>query len=231
MNNLDYAKSILKNNDVIVIDTSSIMDYEGFKKLVEQIELPLLEINKNIIAPKVVWLELMRHLNSDNEDKKIKTRHAIDTIYKHRNIFMLEDENLNYDKMIKAFADAELLSELIKNKVMYNQLLITNDKKLSIDAYNLNNQESCKGRRVNVCYITKNGHLKTCECVHNNKPIKEPVIERTHQNFDTYKSVEKEFKLIKVGLPVVAFITGTLIGKNHKQLLNLLKIGLSGGTI
>jgi len=43
-------------------------------------------------------------------------------------------------------------------------------------------------------------------------------------------SVEKEFKLIKVGLPLVAFITGTLIGKNHKQLLKLIKVGLSGGT-
>lgn len=217
-------------NDVILIDTSAIMDFEGFKKLVEQIELPLLEINKNIIVPKVVWMELMRHLNSNNEDKKIKARYAIDIIYKHRSIFLLEDEDLDYEKMVKVFADAQLLSDLIKNKVMYNQLLITNDNKLSIDAYNLNNQESCKGRRVNVWYITNSGNLKTCECVHNNKPIIEPVIERANLDFDTSMSVEKEFKLIKVGLPLVAFITGTLIGKNHKQLLKLIKVGLSGGT-
>ncbi len=231
MNNLDYIKSVLKKNDVILIDTSSAMDYKGFKKLVDQIELPLIENNKNIIVPKVVWMELIRHLNSSNEEKKVKASHAIYIINEHRNIFMLEDDNLDYDKMIKTFADAELLSDLIKNKVMYNQLLITNDKKLSIDAFNLNNQESCKGRKINVCYITNSGNLKTCECVYNKKATLEPAIEEKNLDVKTSLSDKEEALLTKVGLPLIAFIAGLVLGKNHKLILKLVEIGLSGGTI
>jgi len=228
MNNLDYAKSVFRKNEVIIIDTSATMDYEGFKKLVDQIELPLIEINKKIIVPKVVWMELMRHLNSNNEEKVVKARNAIGIINEHRNIFLLEDENLDYEKIVKAFADAELLSDLIKNKVMYNQLLITNDKKLSIDAFNLNNQESCKGRRIYVCYISNSGDLQACECVHNYKATLEPTIEKTNLDVKTLLSEKKESKFTKVGLLIFVFIAGVVIGKNHDQII---KFGLSGGTI
>ena len=58
-----------------------------------------------------------------------------------------------------------MLSELTVNKIEYGQLLITNDKKLSRDAYGLNNQESCKGHRIMVCYVNRAGELQMCECV------------------------------------------------------------------
>jgi len=231
MNNLDYAKSIFKKNEVIIIDTSATMDYEGFKKLVDQIELPLIEINKKIFVPKVVWMELMRHLNSNNEEKVVKARNAIGIINEHPNIFLLEDENLDYEKMVKAFADAELLSDLIKNKAMYNQLLITNDKKLSIDAFNLNNQESCKGRRIYVCYISSSGDLQACECTHNNKATQEPTIEKTSIDVNALVSEKKESMFTKVGILIVVFVAGVVIGKNHDQILKHVRLGLSGGTI
>ena len=73
----------------------------------------------------------------------------------------------------KAFADSELLSRLTKEKTEFSQLLITNDKKLSVDAYSLNNLNSCLGKKISVCYISKNGLLQKGETNFGNQVINE----------------------------------------------------------
>lgn len=226
MNNIDYIKLMLKKNDIILIDTSSIMDYEGFKKLVCQIESPLIEVNKKITVPKIVWTELIKHLNSFNEEKINRAKQAIEIITEHRNIFILEDDGLYYEKTAKTFADAELLSELMKNKVLFNQLLITNDKKLSQDAFNLNNQESFKGRRIHVCFITSSGNLKTCECSNFSKTNKNLVGRKENIVVRSSLPEKGESNFSKTAINIAAFVTGILIGKNYNRLLTLLKIGL-----
>ena len=73
----------------------------------------------------------------------------------------------------KAFADSELLSRLTKGKIEFSQLLITNDKKLSVDAYSLNNLNSCFGEKISVCYISKNGLLHKGETEFENHVVNE----------------------------------------------------------
>lgn len=40
-----------------------------------------------------------------------------------------------------------------------------NDRHLGEDAFNLNKQESCKGHKVYVCYIERDGSLQCSDCV------------------------------------------------------------------
>lgn len=49
----------------------------------------------------------------------------------------------------------------MKFKTTNNMLLITQDKKLSRDIDNLNNQESVKGKQVRARYINKFGFLSS----------------------------------------------------------------------
>ena len=79
---------------------------------------------------------------------------AIELLALNKAIFQVENVPLTAEEIAHTFADAQLLAELTLHRSDYNQLLITNDRKLSCDAYDLNQQQSCKGRKVLVCYIT-----------------------------------------------------------------------------
>ena len=222
MKDFSREKKILSVNDVILIDTSAIMDYEGLRKLVDDIELPLMEMKKKIIVPKVVWMELNRHINSTNNDKQAKACHALDIICMHPNIFLIGDDNLDQEEMMRAFADAELLSQLTKNKAQYGQLLITNDKKLSRDAFDLNNLESCMGHRINVCYIANNGFLGECKYARFDKKTEqdEKLIEKVVYISRPQKN---ESWLPKVAIPIASLVVGISIGKYSSQIIKFIK--------
>ena len=115
----------------------------------------------------------------------MKTSHAaraLDLLSNHVDIFEGRDENLREEEALKAFADSELLAELTLNRTACGQLLITNDRRLSEDAYKLNDQTSCRGRKVMVCFINKFGELRKCECT------KEPVSFNQDKTIDTEQS-------------------------------------------
>lgn len=119
---------------------------------------------KRIIVPKAVYTELARHMGSEDEKKSALAMDAVDLMALNKDIFQVENAPLSEDEIAHAFADAQLLSELTLHRSDYNQLLITNDCKLSCDAFDLNQQQSCKGRRVIVCYINYYGELQCCDC-------------------------------------------------------------------
>lgn len=75
------------------------------------------------------------------------------------NLFIFEDKDLKQSEVSSAFADSELLSRITKDKSKHSQLLITNDKNLSVDAYKLNKLYSCKGKKIMVCFIDNLGQL------------------------------------------------------------------------
>lgn len=70
-----------------------------------------------------------------------------------------ETKDLKQSEVGSAFADSELLSRITKDKSKHSQLLITNDKNLSVDAYKLNKLYSCKGKKIMVCFIDNLGQL------------------------------------------------------------------------
>lgn len=227
MKNVEYTKSVLMKNDIIIIDTSATMNYERFDKLVTQIGSLITKIDKKIIVPKAVWKELIRHQNSNINEKRIKAERAIDIISLHRNIFLLEDEIMDSNEIVKTFADVELLSTLTKNKIMHKQLLITNDKKLSTDAFKLNLQESCFGRKIEVCYITCSGTLNMCECAHVKKEnINSPKVQKRIKMSNHSSNTHGKHRTKKIGVHLATFATGICIGKYHSQLLKFIKTAI-----
>lgn len=223
MNNEEFVRTTFSQYELIIIDTSAIMDYMGLSKLVNAIELLLMEMNKKILVPKVVWMELNRHLNSKKIDKQKKACHALDIICMHPNIFSIEDDYVDYDEMMRAFADAELLSQLTRNKSQCGQLLITNDKKLSRDALDLNNLESCLGHRIEVCYISNAGLLNECNGTVKQESENESVKTDVLNGKQVEKPIQTESWFLKILIPIVTLTTGYTLGKYNRQIGKMIK--------
>ena len=120
----------------------------------------LIENGKTIIIPDAVSQELTRLTIGKNSDKVQKACQAQKIIREHEEIFQLEEADYSDEALYNAFADNEILVRLSHYKRDARQLLITNDRGLSRDAYRLNNQESVSGKRISVCRIDENGDLR-----------------------------------------------------------------------
>ena len=116
-------------------------------------------LDKKIIVTREVCLEIVRHLSSKNIEKQEKAKSVILLFKNYSNLFIFEDKDLKQSEVSSAFADSELLSRITKDKSKHSQLLITNDKNLSVDAYKLNKLYSCKGKKIMVCFIDNLGQL------------------------------------------------------------------------
>lgn len=173
MTNTEYVKSLITTNDIIYIDTSSLMNVSSFEDFIEHYIDIFINQSKKITVTREVCLEIVKHLSSRCLEKQVKAKRVIEIFKKHQNIFIFEDENLNHLEADIAFADSELLSRITKGRPNFRQLLITNDKNLSVDAYNLNSLNSCNGQRIMVCYINESGKL--------NKGATENVVQMSNE--------------------------------------------------
>ena len=175
MTNKQYVEKIITSVDRILVDTSTLMTH-GFQQFIGNNKERLISGGKSIIVPKSVYTEIARLLDSEEPEKSAAAMSAVELLALNKNIFQVESAPLTEEEIAHAFADAQLLSELTLHKSDYNQLLITNDRKLSCDAFELNQQQSCKGRRILVCYINWCGELQCCECA---RPASEKKDEHT----------------------------------------------------
>lgn len=165
MNSQDYIKTMIQNNGRIYIDTATLMEVEWMKLFIINCEEIIIKEKKKIIVPKAVCLELAKHIESADARKSHAALEAIGILSQNQNLFDVQNEAMTEQEIVKVFADCQILSELTLNKRDGGQLLITNDRKLSRDAYNLNELESYKGYRIMVCYLNKYGELHMCQCV------------------------------------------------------------------
>lgn len=210
---------LISENQIIMLDTSVAMD-EQFKHLVDVIEMPLMENRKKIIIKKAVWAELLRHLGSTDSLKQQRATTAVEIIAMHQNIFEIDDSYLNAEKILKAFADAEFLADLMIHKRQYTQALLTNDKKLSRDVNNLNIQESCLGKQISVYNLNTSGNIVFCPYDSLIEETKEKESEKTViQEFPK----ENNFILPIVGTSAAALVVGVVIGKYGKEMFRVLK--------
>ncbi len=182
MNNTQYIEKVFHNVGRVLVDTSTLMT-PGFQHFIQNNKEHLVASGKKIIIPKAVYTELAKHLDSDNHDK---SKHAIDAvalIVTNEDLFQIEKHELTEEEVAHAFADAELLSDLTLHRNDCNQLLISNDRNLSSDAFDLNQQKSCMGRKILVCYINYLGELQCCDCVNDSNEMKtDKVIAETLSN-------------------------------------------------
>lgn len=176
MTNTQYIEKILSSVERIIVDTSTLMT-RGFQQFIINNRERLLAGEKKIIVPKAVYSELARHVESENPEKSGPAMAAVELLALNKAIFQVENDLFTEAEIAHTFADAHLLADLTLHRSDCNQLLITNDRKLSCDAYDLNQQQSCKGRRVLVCYINGCGELQCCDCARPtaDRAAKEPV--------------------------------------------------------
>lgn len=165
MTNTEYSEKMIRTNDLIHIDTACLMDVEEMKTFISTCRPFFEKHKKRLNVNRYVWFELARLLTSENKEKSEKALESVELIKNNRDLFNLDMVPATEEDINKAFADPQLLSSLTLNKAYCNQLLITNDKKLSSDAFKLNEQESCPGYKIMVCYINDSGELNCCECV------------------------------------------------------------------
>ena len=159
MTNREYGEDLLALNEKIYIDTSSLMNDTELGRFLVQYQDIFEALNKKIIVTREVCLEIVRHLSSKNIEKQEKAKSVILLFKNYSNLFIFEDKDLKQSEVSSAFADSELLSRITKDKSKHSQLLITNDKNLSVDAYKLNKLYSCKGKKIMVCFIDNLGQL------------------------------------------------------------------------
>lgn len=193
MTNTQYTEKVFSSVERILVDTSTLMT-PGFQRFIRNNKQHLLGIGKAIIVPKAVYTELARHMESDDAEKVELAMSAVELMALNKDVFQVESTKLTEEEIAHAFADAQLLSELTLHRSDYNQLLITNDRRLSCDAFDLNQQQSCKGRRVLVCYINWYGELQCCECARPSieRPVTEPVVS-THETKSERSTEEPRF--------------------------------------
>ena len=165
MTNTEYMQKMAIVNDYIYVDTSALMDADWLRLFSEKAEPVFKAAGKCITIPPAVRSELIRHLDSPDFEKKCRAETAIAILAEHKELFQATGGQLDDEEITKAFADMELLATLMLNRRGNRQLLITNDRNLSKDAYDLNDQQSCQGGRISVCYINHYGELQMCDCV------------------------------------------------------------------
>lgn len=211
----------------IIMDTASLMECERLIYMVENYKSTLVKNRQSIIIPGVVCQELVRHLTSDNSEKRDKANEALRIIRNNGEIFTVESAEYTSDEVRKAFADREILLRLTSVRTSRRQLLITNDRKLSRDAHNLNQLESCRGKEVLVYYLSYNGDLCECDYPIWNYGVQNPQI--VVEKEPVYAEVEKKSQL-NVGeilggvlVAVSIFGAGYGTGKYGKSVVNGIK--------
>lgn len=219
MTNREYVEDLLALNEKIYIDTSSLMNDTELGRFLVQYQDIFEDLNKKIIVTREVCLEIVRHLSSKNIEKQEKAKSVILLFKNYSNLFIFEDKDLKQSEVSSAFADSELLSRITKDKSKHSQLLITNDKNLSVDAYKLNKLYSCKGKKIMVCFIDNLGQLNKGKTGFESNPntlvIEQKTAEEQVEEQNNNQEGAKIFQKIILGgcLLSVGFVIGKISNK------------------
>ena len=212
----NILEDLLSENDVIMIDTCFAMR-EEFPSFIDNIEVELMAYKRKITVKSVVLAELYRHMGASDTRLRNKATRAIETICMRRNIFDIDEEPLNADAILKAFADVEFIADFTRSRLKYRMALLTNDYKLGKDINELNNLESCYGKRVEVFSLNKAGNLEEYKCTGEEKNVE--------KNMRYEEPIQNEGKNVN-DLPMIifssiaSFAIGVLVDKYGKQVVN-----------
>lgn len=214
--NTGILENLLNDNDVIMIDTCFAMRDE-FPSFIDSIEIELMARKQRITVKSVVLAELYRHMGSADAKLRSKATRAIETICMRRNIFDIDEERLDTDAIIKAFADVEFIADFTRNRIKYRMALLTNDYKLGKDINELNNLESCYGKRIEVFLLNRDGALE--ECKYENIQVAE--VESPKQEAPVHEEDKRTSNWATIMISsVVSFTIGVLVDKYGKQVVN-----------
>lgn len=212
----NILEDLLSENDVIMIDTCFAMR-EEFPSFIDNIEVELMAYKRKITVKSVVLAELYRHMGAFDTRLRNKATRAIETICMRRNIFDIDEEPLNADAILKAFADVEFIADFTRSRLKYRMALLTNDYKLGKDINELNNLESCYGKRVEVFSLNKAGNLEKYKCTGEEKNVEENM--RYEEPIQNEGKNVNELPMI-IFSSIALFAIGVLVDKYGKRVVN-----------
>lgn len=200
----DYLKQQIQDNEIIWIDTCTMMYIQRFELFIKNARPILIESNKKIQIPDCVMAELAKHQLSADAYKQASATEALNLIKANNDIFKIEHLDNNASNG-ENFADPKILTVILEKRRNIPQLLISNDQRLTSDAYKFNDFESFYGSKVSVCYIGSNGDMNMCDCVKNRSAKEETEI--IYKDRIIEKEVIKEIPRCKsfmdhYGLPI-----------------------------
>lgn len=162
--NLEYIRKQIEANEIIYIDTCSLMDISRLMMFIEHAKPLFLEYKKKITIHYSVMEEIFKFEICSNEIKRNQAHSARMIILDNSDLFDIQSNENEWDNS-QCFADKELLSTLFENRISHRQLLISNDHSLTTDAFNFNRFGSVRGNKINVCYLNSLGAMHMCDCV------------------------------------------------------------------
>lgn len=71
MTNMEYVSSLIKDTDIIYIDTSALMNTDQLEIFINNIQSLLILESKKLVVQHEVWMELQRHVEGDDTEKRI----------------------------------------------------------------------------------------------------------------------------------------------------------------
>ncbi len=173
MSQSNYDNHIIEICDEIYIDSCSLMNEDAAKSFFSNYHDEFLRLGKKIIIIKEIRAELSKLLEKSEKEKL--SRKALELLQANDDIVQIEEGQLTEEDVNKSFADPPLLARLIQSKPNITPLLITNDKKLSMSANQLNDLPCIHGHQIYVCFIRPDGTLGRGKY---DKKIVEPVIQK-----------------------------------------------------
>lgn len=223
--NTNYIKQQIAKNEIIYIDTCSLMNPNRLSGFLEIARPLLLNEKRKITIHNCVMEELFKLKISSNLSKRSQANEALNIIYKNPEIF--EIIPTNYDDDSEFFADKELLKEIFVKRRKHTILLISNDHFLTSDAYNFNKVESVNGNKIHVCYLNYCGDLNICDCartknIHSKiesiSPEKE--VEQNPTIIIQKEYIEKKRNPLEtIGITLATVAIGTISGFMSSKLL------------
>ena len=159
------VRYIFRNIDVVIADTSVVMNTDALEEFIERYEDILRESRTRIIIPASVRKEIARLLGSENPEKMNKAQNCIGVLCRQRDLFAIEGGDLSQADLDTVHADPEIIAMMTIRRKRQRQLLLTNDRNLAADVYGLNNLQSCHGKPISVYYIDHAGYLKESDCM------------------------------------------------------------------
>lgn len=212
MDRYTFAENKIRKSHKLIIDTSSIMELCSLSLFVDTYS-DILLIKKIIILPSV-YAELMKHMTSADEHKKRLACSALQYLQKQHQIFIFPEASFCSKGK---FADADILEYLLSARTDFVTLLITQDRKLAMDAMALNGISSCHGNKVFACRLDGYGFFQTFTFNSPQQHIKSDVIRviDTH-NLNMSKAVspqqQKTYEQKKTEFPSRDWAVGVMLG-------------------
>ncbi|MFJ5770798.1 hypothetical protein [Psychrobacillus sp. NPDC093180] len=225
-----YMDFVVKNTEVILIDTSSLLQQSSINFL-KNLKDALLKYNQKIILPLKAYEELQKHQkNINNPELSARSIDVLKFLVKLQKQNLLE---LFGDDKLDNFADNVFQMQITRLRVNKSVLLITNDINLGKDILQLNESKSVNGKKVFVQKVNRFGYFQRIRTEYEQKEKDDG----SKSNRSPRHSMEKKFnlatKVVSYSNEVMSYSTNivenTVVYDVRKRPVKLIKeIGKGG---